>query len=88
MAGESEIKALVLECGRPVKDEDWDGEWRDYDWDHAGNGCAGWQETDQSEVVEVPLGDGGILFTVTHCRCACRVFPLVTVGLEGVRWLQ
>jgi len=81
----AEIRSLVLECGRPVKDEDWDGEWRDYDWDHAGAGCAGWQETGQSELVEVPLGDGGVLFTVTHCRCACRVFPHVTVGLEGVR---
>lgn len=82
--GEAEIKALVLECGRPVKDEDWNGEWRDFDWDHAGAGCAGWQETGQSEVVEVPFEDG-VLFTVTHCRCACRVHPHVTVGLEGVR---
>lgn len=85
MASEAndEIKAHVLGHGRPVKDEEWvDGEWRDFDWDHAGAGCSGWQETGQSEVVWIPV-EGGVLFTVTHCRCACRVLPLVTVGLEG-----
>jgi hypothetical protein len=81
----AEIARLVLWAGRPVKDEDWDGDWRDFDWDHSEAGCAGWQETGQSEVVEVPLGDGSVLFTLAHCRCACRVFPLVTIGLEGTR---
>lgn len=80
----SEITGLLLECGRPVKDEDWEGGWRDFDWDHFWNGCPGWSMTDRSEVVEVPF-EGALLFTLTHCRCACRVFPLVTLGLEGYR---
>lgn len=80
----AEIKSLLLEHGRPVKDEDWGDDWRDYDWDHAGNGCEGWKETAQSEIVEVPFEDG-VLFTVTHCRCVCRVHPHVTIGLEGTR---
>lgn len=78
----AEIARLLLEYGRPVKDEEWDGEWRDYDWDHPLNGCEGWQETGQSEVVTAPY-EGATLFTLTHCRCSCRVFPLVTIGLEG-----
>lgn len=78
----TEIKGLVLEHGRPVKDEDWDEDWRDFDWDHSGNGCTGWQETAQSEVVSVSLGEWDLV-TVTHCRCACRLHPHVTVGLEG-----
>lgn len=78
------LKSLLLECGRPVKDEDWGDDWRDYDWDHPLNGCEGWTETAQSEIVEVPL-DGSVLFTLTHCRCACRVHPHVTIGLEGTR---
>jgi hypothetical protein len=78
----AEIKGLVLAHGRPVKDEDWGDDWRDYDWDHSGNGCAGWEETSQSEIVVVPF-PGGTLLTVTHCRCACRVHPHVTVGVEG-----
>jgi hypothetical protein len=79
----AEIKGLLLECGRPVKDEDWEDDWRDYDWCHSLSGCEGWQETEQSEVVQIPYEDG-VLFTVTHCRCDCRVFPLVTIGLEGM----
>lgn len=83
---EAELKSLILECGRPVKDEEWvDGEWRDYDWDHWDNGCEGWQTTGLSEIVEIPLDGIGVLVTVTHCRCACRVHPHVTVGLEGYR---
>ena len=88
MTGETEeIARLILECGRPVKDEDWgsEGEWRDFDWDHAGAGCSGWQETGHSEIVEIPFRGGGVLFTVTHCRCACRIHPHVTLGLEGTR---
>ena len=79
-----ELKSLLLECGRPVKDEEWGDDWRDYDWDHAEAGCSGWKETAQSEIVEVPF-DGSVLFTLTHCRCACRVHPHVTIGLEGTR---
>jgi hypothetical protein len=80
----AEIKGLILECGRPVKDGNWslDGDWRDYDWPHSENGCEGWEATEQSELVLVPAFDE-VLFTVTHCRCACRVHPHVTVGLEG-----
>lgn len=79
-----EVVGLVLEHGRPVKDEEWAGEddWRDFDWDHLGNGCLGWQETEQSEVGEVVLGEW-TLVVVTHCRCACRLHPHVTVGLEA-----
>lgn len=79
-----ELTRLLLEHGRPAKDEEWDGEWRDFDWDHAGAGCPGWAATEQSELVEVPF-EGAILFTLTHCRCACRVHPHVTIGLEGTR---
>jgi hypothetical protein len=79
----AEIRRHVLEQGVPVKDELVKGEdWRDYDWDHSGNGCPGWSETGQSELDIVPF-EGGVVFTVTHCRCACRVHPHVTVGLEG-----
>lgn len=40
-----ELTRLILTHGRPVKDEEWDRDWRDYDWDHEGNGCSGWQKT-------------------------------------------
>ncbi len=79
--GSDELTRLILATGSPCKDEDWDGEWRDYDWDHEGNGCSGWQETDLSEVVEVAF-QGGTVTMVTHCRCACRLHPHVTVGLQ------
>lgn len=80
-----EIAGLLLWAGRPVKDEEWvDGEWRDFGWDHVEGDCPGWSMTDRSEVVEVPF-ECALLFTLTHCRCACRVFPLVTLGLEGTR---
>jgi hypothetical protein len=82
---QTDIKALLLEHGRPLKDEDFVGDdWRDYDWDHEGNGCPGWQETDQSEVVEMPFRDFWLM-TLTHCRCECRVHPHVTIGLEFQR---
>lgn len=77
-----EIADLVLTMGRPVKDEEWGDDWRDFDWDHEGNGCSGWQQTGQSELV-VRKFEGWTLFTVTHCRCSCRLHPHVTVGLEG-----
>jgi hypothetical protein len=82
-----ELAGLLLECGRPVKDEGClvGEDWRDFDWDHWEAGCGGWAVTDQTEVVEIPLEGGGILFTVTHVRCTCRVYPLVTLGLEGTR---
>jgi len=79
----AEVTKLLLESGTPVKDEDWGDDWRDFDWDHAGAGCSGWQETGQSELVLAPL-EGAVLFTLTHCRCACRLHPHVTVGLEGM----
>lgn len=78
------LKSLILECGRPVKDDGWGDDWRDYEWDHAGNGCPGWQATEQSEMVEAPF-EGATLFMLTHCRCACRVHPHITIGLEGTR---
>lgn len=78
----AEIRRHVLEQGVPVKDEEWDVDWRDYDWDHVANGCPGWSATGQSELDIVPF-EGGVVFMVTHCRCACRVHPHVTVGLEG-----
>ncbi|QFG12115.1 Hypothetical Protein OBI_RACECAR_270 [Arthrobacter phage Racecar] len=82
-----EVKALLLECGRPVKDEESGDDWRDYDWDHWGNGCPGWQETGQSEVVESSFR-GISLMTLTHCRCECRMHPHVTLGLEFYRALH
>lgn len=81
----AELASLLLEHGRPVKDEEWvGGEWRDFDWDHVGAGCSGWSVTGQSQVVERAF-EGALLFTLTHCRCACRVHPHVTLGLEGTR---
>lgn len=81
----SEILGLLLEHGRPVKDEGIVGDdWRDYDWDHDGNGCPGWAVTKQSEIIEIPFRDF-MLIAVTHCRCACRLHPHVTIGLEFQR---
>lgn len=78
----AEIRALILEHGRPVKDEDFCEDWRDFDWDHEGAGCPGWEATGLSEVMMVPF-QSGTVFALTHCRCACRVHPFVTIGLEG-----
>lgn len=82
----TDMKALLLECGRPVKDEGLgeSDDWRDYDWNHSENGCPGWQMTGQSELVEVSL-PGISLMTLTHCRCECRLYPHVTIGLEFYR---
>jgi hypothetical protein len=78
-----EIMGLVMEHGRPVKDEEWvDDEWRDFDWPHSEAGCPGWRQTKQSELV-IRKFQGWGLYTITHCICECRVHPHVTLGLEG-----
>lgn len=78
------MHSLLLECGRPVKDEDFRDDWRDFDWPHSERGCPGWQMTGQSELVEVAFGEIRLM-TLTHCRCECRVHPHVTIGLECLK---